>query len=767
MKNKRIVVAVLFAVLLSAKATASTQVVVPSDYTWTTQSKNASESMPCGGGDIGLNVWVEDGQLMFYLSRSGAYDEHGTLLKQGRVRMTFQDAAGNPVAAEPFSQTLKLNDGYVDVQLGDVSVKVWVDVFHPVIYVETTGKKPVTCNVAYENWRYADRALRYGESHQGSLKWADISNVSTSKDIITAKGNAVTFYHANPAKTVFDRTVKVMEMKSVIDHMWNPLAHLVSGGRMWGNNLVYDSVSPSSYIDTDCHSWLFRSAQPARKHTLFIALHIEQAEEVALWEKGLAQAIASIDPRRDEKATRQWWNAFWQRSYILSEGKASEITRNYTLFRYMLGCNAFGQNPTKFNGGLFTFDPSFVRESTPFTPDYRNWSGSTMTAQNQRLIYWPMLKSGDFELMLPQFDFYLNMLDNAELRSEVYWGRKSAFFSEHMEVFGLPNFAEYGEDRPEWFPKGVDYNDWLEYEWDTVLEFCMMMLETHRYASADIRRYMPLIESSLKFFDEHYQYLASLRGKKTLDENGKLILYPGSACETYKMANNASSTIAALHTVISTYIEVKKQLGDTDTLVWEQMLSRVPDIPFRTLNGKKMIAPAKTWERINNVETPQLYPVFPWRKYGVVQSNEEDLQIARNTYFHDPEALQFRSHDGWKQDNIWAACLGLADEATELTKRKFAPGAHRFPVFWGPSFDWTPDHNRGGSAMIGLQEMLLQTDGDKIVLFPAWKKDWDIRFKLHAPKNTVVEAELKDGQVIHLKVTPEERTKDIVIHKRK
>jgi|GEM_PF-2627680 len=35
--------------------------------------------------------------------------------------------------------------------------------------------------------------------------------------------------------------------------------------------------------------------------------------------------------------------------------------------------------------------------------------------------------------------------------------------------------------------------------------------------------------------------------------------------------------------------------------------------------------------------------------------------------------------------------------------------------------------------MIGLQEMLLQTIGDQIVLFPAWPKDWAVDFKLHAP----------------------------------
>jgi len=36
--------------------------------------------------------------------------------------------------------------------------------------------------------------------------------------------------------------------------------------------------------------------------------------------------------------------------------------------------------------------------------------------------------------------------------------------------------------------------------------------------------------------------------------------------------------------------------------------------------------------------------------------------------------------------------------------------------------------------MIGLQEMLVQTIGDQIILFPAWPKEWDVDLKLHAPK---------------------------------
>ena len=65
--------------------------------------------------------------------------------------------------------------------------------------------------------------------------------------------------------------------------------------------------------------------------------------------------------------------------------------------------------------------------------------------------------------------------------------------------------------------------------------------------------------------------------------------------------------------------------------------------------------------------------------------------------------------------------------------------------------------------MIGLQEMLLQTPGDKIVLFPAWPKEWDVNFKLYAPFNTIVEGELKNGIVESIKVFPESRAKDVII----
>ena len=604
---------------------------------WNTPSRNSSESMPCGGGDIGMNIWVEEGDILFYLSRSGTFDENNCQLKQGRFRIRlfpspFKDA-------KDFRQELKLKDGYVEVSAGGTQIQLWADVYHPVVHVEITNAQPLRTEVSYENWRYKERMIRKGEGQQCSYKWAPPKGAVTTADFVslsskrklpgmTKKENLLLFYHRNPEQTVFDIVVAQQGMENVKSQMMNPLKHLTFGGYLFGDNLEYTGTTDNIYAGTDYRAWNFRSSKVSRKEQFCIVLHTEQTATVEQWEQDLQINLQRIAPQgkisskivsQDKKQTRLWWNAFWQRSFIepigdtenKNDSDIKEITRNYTLFRYMLGCNAYGSVPTKFNGGLFTFDPCHIDEKQAFTPDYRKWGGGTMTAQNQRLVYWPMLKSGDFDMMSSQFDFYNRMLKNAELRTQVYWQHNGACFCEQIENYGLPNPAEYGFKRPEWFDKGVEYNAWLEYEWDTILEFCQMILETKNYANADITPYLPLIESSLTFFDEHYRQLASRRGRKALDGNGQLVLFPGSACETYKMTNNASSTIAALRTVLENY-------GKKD-----EMLKTIPPIPLRyieikdSLNPtaspelKQTISPAVSWERINNVETPQLYPVFP------------------------------------------------------------------------------------------------------------------------------------------------------------
>ena len=65
--------------------------------------------------------------------------------------------------------------------------------------------------------------------------------------------------------------------------------------------------------------------------------------------------------------------------------------------------------------------------------------------------------------------------------------------------------------------------------------------------------------------------------------------------------------------------------------------------------------------------------------------------------------------------------------------------------------------------MINVQEMLVQTCGDKIFLLPSWPKNLDVSFKLWLDGNTVLTAEYKNG-ALRYDVIPANRTKDIVIN---
>lgn len=687
----------------------------PKDYVWTTQSRNSSESMPCGGHDIGMNVWVEDGDVLFYVSQSGWFDENNTLLKAGRWRIHFDDQP----AVGTFEQRLCLDDGAIYITLGDMKIRLWADVADPVVFCDISSKKKVKTTLSYESWRYKDRNITKAECQQTSYKWTLPDGTVTFADSIEVLNNNLHFYHQNRNETVFDYTVKREFLEEVKNQLYNPIGGLRMEGTMKINGLLYKGTHDGEYAGTDYRAWDF--CGETKKGGFSICL-------------GKATCSASISKKR----SAQWWHQYWQRSWIQTDNKeAAEMVRNYELFRYMLGCNAYGQWPTKFNGGLFTFDPLFIPDGLPEngkgTPDYRKWGGGTMTAQNQRLVYWPMLKSGDADLLKPQLDTYLRMLPTAKLWAQHFWGHGGACFPEQIENSGLPNPAEYGKPKPGQ-DRGVGRNAWLEYEWDTALEFCMMALQAREYApETSWDKYEPLIAECLKFFDEHYQYEANKRGAKTFDANGKLIIYPGSGCETYKMAYNPSCTIAALKAILEKW-------GKDSA-----MLSRIPEIPTRVIGGDTCIAPAIVWERIQNVETPQLYPVFPWRIFGL---GRPGLQTAVNTYTKDPHALEMRSSKGWKQDNIWAACLGLTDEARRLNLEKLGSGPYRFPAFWDPGFDWAPDHNRGGAGMIGLQEMLLQeTPEGELLLFPAWPKEWNAKFRLHATGGRIVEAKINNGKI--------------------
>ena len=370
----------IFIFLLFTTLLAKAQIPVLDNYNqvWTTQSENSSESMPLGGGDIGANVWVEKGDLYFYFSRSGTFDEHNTLLKLGRVKVSLTP---NPFKDnEDFRQELVLKDGYIQITQNNTKIKLWVDVFKPIIHLDLESENPLKMTASYESWRYKNRDSKGKANNANSYKWAPQGEIVTFKDSIAFENNGIKFYHRNRENTVFDVAVKQQKMESVKDQMLNPIEDLTFGGFMKGENLKPDGTYLGKYQDTDFKGFNLTSIKSSEKQSLEIYLNTSQFD-FNTWNNGLKSLISLNKGRakQAEKNTMVWWNNFWNRSFIYTQKSKTEkdlvyqIGQNYQLFRYMLGCNAYGKYPTKFNGGLFTVDPVFTNKDLDYTPDFRNW----------------------------------------------------------------------------------------------------------------------------------------------------------------------------------------------------------------------------------------------------------------------------------------------------------------------------------------------------------------------------------------------------------
>ncbi len=73
--------------------------------------------------------------------------------------------------------------------------------------------------------------------------------------------------------------------------------------------------------------------------------------------------------------------------------------------------------------------------------------------------------------------------------------------------------------------------------------------------------------------------------------SGKLVLYPSTALETYKMATNPITTVTALKCVSQAMLDLPKEYLTKEQREYiESFRKRIPDdIYYRVQNGKKNI----------------------------------------------------------------------------------------------------------------------------------------------------------------------------------
>lgn len=429
----------------------------------------------------------------------------------------------------------------------------------------------------------------------------------------------------------------------------------------------------------------------------------------------------------------------------------SRLTQALVLQRWIQACGGRGAFPIKFNGSIFTVEPK-ATGGQPFDADWRRW-GDCFWWQNTRLPYYPMLAQGDFDMQAPLFRLYRRTLPAAIARADAWHRAEGGYWPETMTPFGTHANGDYGWNR-DGQPVGKVLCPWWEYTRNQGLELLALLLDRYDHERDDAflrAELLPIAQTVLQWFATAYP-----RG-----DDGRLRITPTQALETHwHGVEDDLPTVAGLHWCLQRLRTLAPQLMPPNLLVqWAALEQQLPPVPVHAVKGEQRLAPAANYDPSRqNVESPELYAVFPFRLYGL---GKPDLELARATY----RARHDRHQHGWPQDGQLAALLGLVGDAQANVLARIANShaAHRFPAMWGPNFDWSPDQCHGSNLLDTVQRMLLQCDDGAIRVLPCWPKDWDVSFKLHAPQRTVVECEFRAGKIVRLEVTPAARRAAVVL----
>ena len=416
--------------------------------------------------------------------------------------------------------------------------------------------------------------------------------------------------------------------------------------------------------------------------------------------RGIARQAEAVDFAARRREHLDWWAAFWDRSHIfIRDGKkfpAGEsavvsgatgfsVALGYNLQRFITACAGRGAYPIKFNGSIFTMP----WPGKPGDADYRRW-GPGYWWQNTRLPYISLCAAGDYDLMQPLFRMYGGeVLDVSRYRTKRYFGFEGAYFPECVYPWGAVFMHTYGWGKP-----AAERTDKLQVsgyhkrEWVGGLELVFMMQDYYDHTQDEAflaERLLPAARAVLQFFDHYYQ----------TDDHGKLVTHPSQAIETWWAATNPMPELAGLHAVTARLVALPDgTLPAADRQFVAALRKKLPDLPTREEKGVRMLAPAEKYENKHNTEIPELYAVFPFRLCSFEKPNAE---LGRAALEH----CRDKGHFGWRQDDIFMAYLGLtkAAGANIAARANEHDAACRFPAFWGPNYNWTPDQDHGGVLM--------------------------------------------------------------------
>lgn len=713
-------------------------VVSRNDVLYVTPSVEPWEAMPVGGGDLSAMVRSDGTGVDLHLTKSDAWGFQAppdalpgsrffNNVSPGHVRIEFGERA-RAAATERFQQRLDLYHGRIVLQFGGETdgarIEVWGHPQRKILVVEVTdpnGTLDLT-SIELTEWR---PSMKLGASD--------------------ATVHAVEI-HTRSARPHLANT----GMEDYFDADNDPLL-----GRGTAVVLGTSSFAPKNcFADEKTATMSLPQQRPPHYYIVIGAAVTTDGKTLAAVQQEVDTAL--VVPLATLKAEHQeWWRDYWSKSLLRIQSPdklADRLCAAYHVHLYTLACVNRGSVPCKWDGGA-----GLMRG------DERTW-GLSEWVQEIRFTYMPLYAANRLEMARGLTRHYSQMKPYLLEQTKRMWGVDGLWIPEtvlpwgHAEDFVL---RDTGESRAEhflpWDPKTAAYgkfdryNGYVGFLFTAGLEICQHYLVYHRY-SGDERF---LRDDAYPIIRDVCRFVSGLLRKEA---DGLWHLDPANALETWWMVRDPADTLAGIRAIFPEFISLSKQFTQDNKLrtKCEQILAALPEpaLGHWARDGKidpnaKTYAPAAAIGQIptsRNFEIPALYRVFPFELSGI---GSPDDQLCRDTF----DRRIYGITNSWSLDAIWAARLGLGDEASKLL-REHAVRYNRFRYGgWDSSnssvfpdgLSVVPYMDGAGLSAFGVNESLVQSHNDLIRLLPAVSKSWSGIFRLRAEGGFLVAADFVEG----------------------
>ena len=454
----------------------------------------------------------------------------------------------------------------------------------------------------------------------------------------------------------------------------------------------------------------------------FIALAKKQAQEAL--QEGFDKLLAEH---------KMWWSDFWSVSDIhLPDLKH---LRYYHLMQYYYGSASRKGYPPMPLQGLWTADQGSLPP----------WKGDFHNDMNVQMCYWAYYASGRFKSGESLIDF---LLDLAPVHRRF---AKDFFGVDGLMVPGVMGL------------KGQPLVGWAQYTLSPTMSVWLLQNIYWHWRHTMDEKF--LREKCYPYCKEMAMAMAYLLRE---DENRNLKLALSSSPEIHNntlgawLTPNSNNDQALLIWMADAMVEMAEALNiNKDVRYWKKFRSRLEELVVDE-NNVLSLSPTESLKESHRHHA-HLMAIYP---LGVthVEGSQQDKEVVIASL----DDLKKLGSERWVGFSFsWASCLearaGRADEAFRYLD--IFVSAFTSPNGFNLNGDqsglgysnytyrpFTLDANFGASQAV--HEMLLQSWGGKVRIFPAVPSNWqDVSFRdLRAEGGFIISAERKSGKTVSLRI---------------